>query len=298
MSVSQGFYELLGIDPAARPEQVRGAYQNRLGELVRRMRAAKKAGADVTVLEAQERTLREAMQVLSDPVRRRRYDAFRQAVASEVLEGDVPLDGERLWAVARDALVDPAAVAAMQVLSRLTTLPVGAPFAPAPPIPARRYGPALADDVMPEFTDPRAPRNPIPGLGIQPPATDHPHVHELPDASDDATLREAGWGEAEEEPPAPPRAVDELERLQTRYGYDGRFLRGVREHRGLTLESVSEATKISVRYLKAIEDNAYDSLPAATFVRGYIREFARVLTLPAPDATVDGFMALFSHHRG
>ena len=53
-----------------------------------------------------------------------------------------------------------------------------------------------------------------------------------------------------------------------------------------------------MRYLKAIEENAYDSLPASTFVRGYIREFARVLTLPAPDAAVDGFMSLFSHHRG
>ena len=294
MSMPLGFYELLGIDPAARPEQVRGAYQNRLGELVRRMRAAKKAGADVTVLEAQERTLREAMQVLSDPVRRRRYDAFREAVASEALEGDEPLDGDKLWAVARDALVDPAAVAAMQVLSRLTTLPVGAPFAKAPPIPARRYGPALADDVMPEFTDPRAPRNPIPGLGIQPPATDQPPVRV------EAGLREAEWDAPElpDADDAPPRAVDELERLQTRFGYDGRFLRGVREHRGLSIESVSEATKISVRYLKAIEENAYDSLPASTFVRGYIREFARVLTLPAPDAAVDGFMALFSHHRG
>jgi hypothetical protein len=297
MSVSQGFYELLGIDPTARPEQVRAAYQNRLGELVRRMRAAKKAGADVTILEAQERALREAMQVLSDPVRRRRYDAFRQAVASEVLEGEVPLDGERLWAVARDALVDPAAAAAVQVLARLTTLPVGAPFAQAPAIPARRYGPALADDVMPEFTDPRAPRNPIPGLGIQPPSTDQPHVHEPPDGSADSELRDAGWSDAAEAEPAP-RAVDELERLQTRYGYDGRFLRGVREHRGMTLEGVSDATKISVRYLKAIEENAYDSLPASTFVRGYIREFARVLTLPVPDAAVDGFMALFSHHRG
>jgi len=286
MTMPLGFYELLGIDPAARPEQVRGAYQNRLGELVRRMRQAKKAGADITVLEAQERTLREAMQVLSDPVRRRRYDAFRRAVASEALEGDEPLDGEKLWAVARDALVDPAAVAAMEVLSRLTTLPVGAPFAKTPPIPARRYGPALADDVMPEFTDPRAPRNPIPGLGIQPPV----HV--------EARLREVEWEEPEPSDDAPPRAVDELERLQTRFGYDGRFLRGVREHRGLSIESVSEATKISVRYLRAIEENAYDSLPASTFVRGYIREFARVLTLPAPDAAVDGFMALFSHHRG
>jgi curved DNA-binding protein CbpA len=294
MSMPLGFYELLGIDPAARPEQVRGAYQTRLGELVRRMRQAKKAGADITVLEAQERTLREAMQVLSDPVRRRRYDAFRQAVASEALEGDEPLDGDKLWAVARDALVDPAAVAAMQVLSRLTTLPVGAPFAKAPPIPARRYGPALADDVMPEFTDPRAPRNPIPGLGIQPPATDQPPVR------GEAGLREAERDEPElpDDEDAPPRAVDELERLQTRFGYDGRFLRGVREHRGMTIESVSEATKISVRYLRAIEENAYDSLPASTFVRGYIREFARVLTLPAPDAAVDGFMALFSHHRG
>jgi curved DNA-binding protein CbpA len=298
MSVSQGFYQLLGIDAGARPEDVRAAYQTRLGELVRRMRAARKQGADVTVLEAQERTLREAMQVLSDPVRRRRYDAYRTA-----MDSDVSLEGDTLWAHARDALVDPAAAVAVQVLARLTTLPVGAPFRHAPSVPARRYGPALADNVMPEFTDPRAPMNPIPGLSVPAAASDLEPLfpsgggRQSPDHSEESVLHDAGWDMPGESGP-PVRPLDEVARLHGRFGSDGRFLKAVREHRGLSLEGVSEATKISVRYLKAIEDNAYDSLPAATFVRGYLREFSRVLALEAPETIVEGYMALFAHHRG
>ena len=68
--MSQGFYEILGVDGVADSESIAKAYHSRLAELVRRLRAARKQGADVSILEGQERTLREAMQVLSDPVRR------------------------------------------------------------------------------------------------------------------------------------------------------------------------------------------------------------------------------------
>ena len=43
------------------------------------------------------------------------------------------------------------------------------------------------------------------------------------------------------------------------------------------MESVASATNISTRYVQALETNAYDRLPSAIFVRGYLKEIARVL---------------------
>jgi hypothetical protein len=90
---------------------------------------------------------------------------------------------------------------------------------------------------------------------------------------------------------------DEVDRLLRRYGMDGRFLKGVRESRNMAVEDLSRATRISTRYLSAIEDNAFDKLPAATFVRGYMKQIAEVLGV-ADRGVVEGFMALYSNHRG
>ena len=95
----QGFYELLGVEPGATASELRAAYQRRLGDLVRRLRQARKQGADTSLLEAQERDLRTAIDVLSDPSRRRRYDAFRSALVR-----GLPDDAGALWEQARTAL--------------------------------------------------------------------------------------------------------------------------------------------------------------------------------------------------
>ena len=47
--------------------------------------------------------------------------------------------------------------------------------------------------------------------------------------------------------------------------------------------------RLSIRYLSAIEEDEHDVLPSATFVRGYIREMARVLAIDE-DSTVSGYM--------
>ena len=78
---------------------------------------------------------------------------------------------------------------------------------------------------------------------------------------------------------------------------DGRFLAAVRQAQGVRIEEVAEATKISTRYIEAIETNAFERLPSAIFVKGYLREIAGVLNLDA-DEVVEGFLALFSRQRG
>ena len=54
-------------------------------------------------------------------------------------------------------------------------------------------------------------------------------------------------------------------------------LASVREAKGISLQQISEVTKISVRYLEAIETSQYDRLPGGVFRTSYIRQYARAI---------------------
>jgi hypothetical protein len=99
-------------------------------------------------------------------------------------------------------------------------------------------------------------------------------------------------------PAAPDAPVLDLDRLAGTYGYDGRYLGAVRQIRGVTLEELAAETQIALRYLEAIEINDYARLPAAVFVRGYLRELTDVLELDDPDALVEGYMKRYARYRG
>ena len=49
--------------------------------------------------------------------------------------------------------------------------------------------------------------------------------------------------------------------------------------RGVSLEEISAATRISTRFLEAIEKDQWDQLPGGVFNRGFIRSIARFLGL-------------------
>lgn len=59
----------------------------------------------------------------------------------------------------------------------------------------------------------------------------------------------------------------------------GDVLRLAREQQGLTLQEVSEALNIKREYLEALEQNEYDSIPGAVFVKGFIRNYGNFLEL-------------------
>ena len=78
--------------------------------------------------------------------------------------------------------------------------------------------------------------------------------------------------------------------------FDGAFLRQARESCEATLEDVAEITKIGKHYLRAIEENDFDRLPAPVYVRGFVAEYARVLSLNSQDVSKH-YMELFRAHR-
>src|SRR5258705_10082270 len=57
----------------------------------------------------------------------------------------------------------------------------------------------------------------------------------------------------------------------------GEELKRERELRDISLKEISEATKISIRFLEALEQNNFDVLPGGVFNRGFIRAYARFI---------------------
>ena len=59
----------------------------------------------------------------------------------------------------------------------------------------------------------------------------------------------------------------------------GESLRKERELRGVTLEEISEHTKVHTRFLEAIEKDDLGALPAKAFAKGFLRSYARMVDL-------------------
>jgi cytoskeleton protein RodZ len=64
----------------------------------------------------------------------------------------------------------------------------------------------------------------------------------------------------------------------------GPYLRALREKKNVSLEEVAQATRVSVRQLRALESDDVASLPAPVFVRGFIRAYCHFLGEPADEA--------------
>lgn len=63
----------------------------------------------------------------------------------------------------------------------------------------------------------------------------------------------------------------------------GYRLREARERRGLSLQDVASQLRLDVRLVEALESGDEERLPPAPFVSGYLRNYARLLDLPAED---------------
>lgn len=59
----------------------------------------------------------------------------------------------------------------------------------------------------------------------------------------------------------------------------GQELKRERELRGISLKEIADSTKISLRFLRALEDDQLDMLPGKFFTKGIIRSYAKYLGL-------------------
>ena len=102
--------------------------------------------------------------------------------------------------------------------------------------------------------------------GIPPPENPDPRVIPFP------ASREAGDDEAE------------LPEVLT-----GPDLKRVREARGLSLRHMADMSKVGTRFLEYIEDDRFGQLPPRVYLRGFLKEYARIVGLD-PNAVAEAYM--------
>lgn len=73
--------------------------------------------------------------------------------------------------------------------------------------------------------------------------------------------------------------------------YTGEFLQKVREYKGVTVERMSDMTKISKTYIRNIEADNFQNLPADAYTRGFVYQYAKCLKLN-PDLVATSYL----HH--
>jgi cytoskeletal protein RodZ len=72
----------------------------------------------------------------------------------------------------------------------------------------------------------------------------------------------------------------------------GRRLRAEREKRRITLDAISEATKIKASTFARLEAGDATAMPAGVLRRGYVRQYAAAIGLP-PESIASEFVQLF-----
>lgn len=68
----------------------------------------------------------------------------------------------------------------------------------------------------------------------------------------------------------------------------GTVLAQARERAGLDLREVESQTKIRIKYLRALEDEAWDDLPSGAYAKGFLRTYGELLGLDG-EAIVDEY---------
>lgn len=102
-----------------------------------------------------------------------------------------------------------------------------------------------------------------------------PPLRPLAEPESSSPARSATPGTAPSNTTDDPPATGEL--------HFGILLRRARERRGLAMSDVADKTRISPRWIRAIEEAQLDILPAPVFVSGYLRTYARLVGLDGQD---------------
>ena len=82
--------------------------------------------------------------------------------------------------------------------------------------------------------------------------------------------------------------IDELLAAAPEKG-DGTLYRKIREMLDVSETEVQTRTRISLDYIRAIESNSFERLPALVYVRGFLKSYLQYLGVPDPKAIVEAF---------
>src|SRR2546428_12693711 len=79
--------------------------------------------------------------------------------------------------------------------------------------------------------------------------------------------------------------------MQVDFDSLGSYLRQERERQQVALQDIAATTKIQLKFLEALENDAYDQLPAAPFVVGFLRAYAQYCAMD-PEEVLTAYRSL------
>ncbi len=71
--------------------------------------------------------------------------------------------------------------------------------------------------------------------------------------------------------------------------FSGEFLKKIREYKNVDLPRMSDMTKVSKTYIKCIEEETLENLPALVYVRGFVYQYAKCLKIN-PDLVATSYL--------
>lgn len=298
------YYDILEIRPDASATDVRTSYQ-RLKQSYKKDNIALYSVMDASDTQDMIAKIDEAYQVLSDPDLRREYDE-RHGILSSVSDKIVSIDrtppmenGDDL-----DLLVPPSTDFGESSIFGSNSGDRTGNF--------ERTGKISRPESSFFDLNPPSKQN-VPGL--------RPEEKALPKAAEESMSAALGSTSAQVLQPTSAGVTSERRQIPTRRSVDahafqqaksafdaiqeqidqevewrGSFLRKVRELRRYSMDDIHDQTKISKMYLVAIEEENFNKLPAAVFVRGFILQISKVLRLPG-DRVATAYLSRFNKRQ-
>jgi hypothetical protein len=261
----QSYYEILDIPPDATVEEIRAAYL--------RVKAAysKDSLALYSLMDASEnqryiQQAEEAYRVLSNPEKRREYDRNHGVLlTTESLERDNVIHFDRVPPMegidSEDLLIPP-------TTDIETAQKTNAPQSSLKQSYSMEHWMGTTDMACEIQSDP-----------MRPPPTEpySPVIKTTISSPSDPPKTEVET----KVPSYESRTQTQINReILTETEFRGSFLRKVREARQISIEEVADYTKIKRQYIEAIEEEDFNRLPAAVYVRGFVIQYAKMLRLP------------------
>jgi curved DNA-binding protein CbpA len=300
----QNFYELLDITPHANQQELELSYQ-RARRVYSSDSVATYALFQHGELNLIRRRIEEAFRVLSNPERRALYDrdilqhepGWIKTPSTE--SGDAIASLPQAPVALGSASAEPASGSTQPIDNAPTATAAATSTAPiANPTqkssrtsrpdsnPALRRSTALREDVT-RGTSLRQQQNAdVSMCGSQPPHATAENVSPTmafsASSPPSSAPRPPSVPKASSTPPASAQAAVErppMPEIGEKTEFTGLLLAQVRLARGLTLERISDVTKVNIFYLRAFENEKYADLPAEVYVRGYLRQITTLLGL-------------------
>ncbi|BDG06728.1 helix-turn-helix domain-containing protein [Anaeromyxobacter oryzae] len=290
----QTLYEILEVPPDASPAAIAAA--------VDRAQALYGPGslATYTLMSSDEaellgRRIEEARATLLDPAARRRYDDDLTRNRGEVRAAANGATAQPPWGElppvipARKPLPDEDDVdeedegegEGEEEIAAEAAVPEPPPPAAAPPPAEPAPAPAPVRPILlsREVMAPAATPAPVVPPAVVPPAAAPPAAAAQPVAAQPVAAPAPAAPTSTPVPMVPPPAPPAPPVPADATAWTGEVLRQLREARGITLQQLSERTKVTRHHIENIESDRYSALPAPVYLRGILLSLARELRL-------------------